>query len=529
VPAKTFKSLSWLEGWGARAIVAAERGAMDHLRAAIQHLSEPEEDVVYTAAGWRETPSGWHYLSGAGAVGDPGIRVDLGPELVRFRVPVTPDEPREAMAQSLALLDVAPLAVTAPLWAGAFRAVLSDALPVDFTLWCEGPTGVQKSSLAAVFLAHFGDFPDKNALHFGWDSSANFIEMVLYLMGSHLVPCDDFVAGPEHKDLQAKATRVIRSQGNLSGRGRLGADLALRPTYPPRAFPLVTAEGPPVGQSILARTFRVRMEPGVVDLKRLSALQRRDRLLRLPHAIAGFSEWLAPRMKDGLSTELRDAFEEERGRAHAAGAAHLRLPEAIAHLILGMRWGLTYAEATGALTTEEHARTLDLARQAITGLGASQGHEVANRDPGRMFLEMLQGLLTEGRHVVLPRLGPLADRPEPKGPIRPVLGWVDEAALYLVPRMAFGAVTQAARERGIPFGSEESTVIHDLARLKVAEDTPGTTFTVVARINGEPRRVIKLWLDQAKRYLGTELWAPERTSDLTSGAARADEEGSAPF
>jgi hypothetical protein len=66
---------------------------------------------------------------------------------------------------------------------------------------------------------------------------------------------DDYApTAGEFADLQRKAERVLRSQGNLSGRGRLRADLGLRPTMPPRGIIVSTGEQHPLGHSLVART-----------------------------------------------------------------------------------------------------------------------------------------------------------------------------------------------------------------------------------------------------------------------------------
>ena len=160
VPASRFAAMSWVpEQWGARAIVNAGPSIKDSLRAAIQRLSRrtiPRR--VFTHCGWREVASGeWAFLTAAGSVGRDDIEVDLDPALSRYALPVKADDPVAAMKASLQLLKVAPLRVTVPLWAAVFRAPLAHAWPIDLSLWLEGMTGSLKSTLAALFLCHFGE------------------------------------------------------------------------------------------------------------------------------------------------------------------------------------------------------------------------------------------------------------------------------------------------------------------------------------------------------------------------------------
>jgi hypothetical protein len=127
---------------------------------------------VFTHTGWREIEGEWVYLTANGAVGREGFEVDLGPELARYRLPRHAEGPAGAMRASLRLLDPAPLTVTAPLWAGTFRAPLASALPLDLALWIEAQTGHLKSTLAALFACHYGNF-DRRNLSAPWASTAN--------------------------------------------------------------------------------------------------------------------------------------------------------------------------------------------------------------------------------------------------------------------------------------------------------------------------------------------------------------------
>jgi hypothetical protein len=143
VTASRFADMKWVtEWWGLRAVVRAGLATRDCLREAIQRLSpDAPQRRVFTHTGWREIDGEWVYLTASGAVGRDGFEVDVGPELHRYRLPRVPESEVEAMRASLALLDVAPLTVTVPLFAAAYRAPLASALPADLTIWIEGTTG----------------------------------------------------------------------------------------------------------------------------------------------------------------------------------------------------------------------------------------------------------------------------------------------------------------------------------------------------------------------------------------------------
>src|SRR5207249_1527038 len=96
---------------------------------------------------------------------------------------------------------------------------------------------------------------------------------------------------------------------------------------------------------------------------------------RLPHALRGFIEWLRPEYH-ALGPELQRAREQIR-RDMQSRRLHLRQPEAIANLYVGVDLFLRYAEERGGLpraeTDETRARVLDvlqeLARRQAEQLG----------------------------------------------------------------------------------------------------------------------------------------------------------------
>jgi phage/plasmid primase-like uncharacterized protein len=524
VPADRFRSIGWVTSqWGARPIIKSGPSRLDQIREAIQRRSCPVQRVVFTHTGWRQLEGGWCYLSGEGAIGAPGVQVDLGPELRRYRLPLKPVDLKLAMRESLKLLQLAPLMVTVPLWCAMFRAPLAEILPVDFTVWVAGRSGVQKSSLAAVFMAHHGDFPDRTALNLGWSSSENYLEQITFTLKDTVAPVDDFVASPEQRDLQNKAARLVRAQGNLAGRGRMTADTGLRPSRAPRGLLLVTGEAYPQGESVFARTFTIDMEAGMVRLEALTAAQRPESLWRLPHAMAGYLAWLAPQMRNGLAAEARTFFLETRSGLQGNGT-HLRVPEIIAQLAAGQHFALRFAVEAGALSDAEATAREAEGLDALRRVGQQQGAQVAERRPTRIFLEMLQGLLVERRFQLL-----RTHQPTEEAKALPVpLGWADNAHLYLIPRVAVGEVTRACREQGVLLAVDEARLIRELVEDGIADgETERAHRTRTARVGGKVRRVLRLNRAAIERVIEGPFALPEddlrESGDEASGAALADD------
>lgn len=342
VPASSFAGLNWVtQNWGVQAIVNAGFSKRDQLREAIQRLSPtPKRRSIFTHTGWREVNGKQVFLTSNGAIGGEEVEVELATELQRYRLPADPDNPREAMRASLRLLEIAPLTITIPLWAAMFRAPLCAALPSDFSEWAEGQTGSFKSTLAALFLCHFGDF-DSKSLPGSWESTANQLEHRAFTLKDLPFVVDDYSPKPQlgYRDMEAKAARLLRAQGNLSGRGRLRADVTERPAHPPRGIMISTGEQHPPGQSLIARTLLSRVERTMVDVPTLTQAQQESS--RLSHAMAGYISWLAPWIRDSRPL-LSQLFEQM--RSQATGKGHLRIPEVLGHLYVGLFMGTWYAE-----------------------------------------------------------------------------------------------------------------------------------------------------------------------------------------
>ena len=278
VSAEEFSRMNWpIQHWGVNAVVSAGMSSRDHLRAAIQLLSPSvARRVEYAHTGWRLIENRWLYLHAGGAIGPDGedttIAVALPDGLAGYRLPAPPTSEglRLAVRASLGLLNVAKRRITFQIFASAYRSVLGN---VDFASFLVGPTGVFKSELSALEQQHFG--PELDARHFpgSWSSTANALEATAFPVKDAIMVVDDFAPGGATNDIQRlhrDADRLLRAQGNHSGRQRMRADGGLRPTKPPRGLIVSTGEDLPRGQSLRARLMVNEIGPGDVNLRQLS-------------------------------------------------------------------------------------------------------------------------------------------------------------------------------------------------------------------------------------------------------------------
>lgn len=329
-------------------------GVKDKLRAGIEFLSaDPALERIFTHTGWVKLETGWTFLHAGGALRG-SATVDLGSSsLERYRLASDVGDQALAMRSSLALLDVGPNSITVPLWAAMFRAPLASHLPVNFTVWFDAPTGNLKTTLASLFLSHFGEF-DVNHSPANWSSTANALEHQAFLLQDLPLLIDEYVptSARDVRELEAKAARLIRAQGNLTGRARMDQSLRQRQSFPPRGLLVSTGEGRPPGESIAARCIVLEPRQSVVNLEKLTAAQRSTELLR--HAMSGYIAWLAPQI-DGLRAKLPEMQQVGREKMFRC-FSHLRVPETIGSVRVGAEMAVEYAIASRAIRRERSRR-----------------------------------------------------------------------------------------------------------------------------------------------------------------------------
>jgi hypothetical protein len=271
VPAAKFAMLNWTaDHLGARAIVYPGFGIRDHARTAIQVVSgKVPRKHLYTHTGWRRIRGDGYYLHAGGAIGPDGpvssIGVSLSGALSHFLLPEPPtgQDVRRAVRASLGLLDLVPDIVSVPVLAAVYRAPLRAA---DFSIHLAGATGTGKTALAAVAQQHFGAKMDDRNLPGAWMSTANSLEGLTFAAKDALSVVDDFAPSGSKYDVQRahrEADRLLRSQGNQSGRSRMRSDTSIREGKPPRGLTLSTGEDIPRGMSLRARLFTLELSEGI--------------------------------------------------------------------------------------------------------------------------------------------------------------------------------------------------------------------------------------------------------------------------
>lgn len=518
--AERFAAMNWpIELLGASGLVYPGTAAKEHARAAIQMLSgEVPERTVYAHLGWRERDDAWLYLHAGGAIGAAGAVADVEvappPDLARFVLPTPPegDELRAAIRASLALVAVAPQAITIPLLAGTYRAALGGS---DFSLFLVGPTGVGKSELGALSQQHYGAGLDSRHLPASWSSTGNALEGLAFAAKDTILGIDDFAPGGSQADmqrLQRDAERILRGQGNHSGRQRMTADGRQRPARPSRCLPLVTGEDVPRGQSARARALILEVGPDSLDWERLSVAQRLAADGVYAAALAGFVRWVAPQY-DAIQHHL--AAETVRLRDLAANSdAHRRTPGIVGSLGAAWRVLLDYAVEYGALDAEQAEKAWRGGWAALGLAAAGQGTHQTDSEPAARFIDLLRSALVSGAaHVADPSGRPpqsgggprswgwrLAEAAAPSTgdygwrAQGARVGWVDGNDLYLDRDAALAVAQDLARKAGDGVAVSAQTLTKRLAErgLLASTDRARETLTVRRTLDGGQRRVLHL-------------------------------------
>lgn len=504
VPAEKFAGMNWITaGWGVVPTIAAGTSSRDRLREAIQRLSPTvSRRTVFTHTGWRHIGGQWYYLHAGGALGGEGIEVELESEaLRRYTLPSKVENEVEAVRLSLGLLDIAPLEVTVPLLGAIYRAPTSCLCYPTLVLWMYGETGSLKSSLAGLFLSHFGGPFDNDNLPASWLSTSNSLERLAFLCRDAVLVVDDF--SPElhprqAQELENKVARLIRGVGNRAGRGRLRSDLSARPDFLPNGLIIATGEQLPLSvPSVTARMLPVRCDRDAVDMAALTEAQGKAHLL--PHAMAGYIRWLQPRM-DALATRLSQRVVELRGKVGTGG--HARIPENIAHIYVGIEMATAYFKDIGAVTETQAEELRQQGWEALLRVGQAHGEIMREERPTLRFLNALSCMLTQGVVFLADRTSGVPLSPGPCTPASKFVGWADDQDVYLLPDAVWREVQEYLRASGGLVLSKRA-LLDMLVREGLTISDPGR-HTKVIKVDGCPKRVVHLLPAAARKMLGTD-------------------------
>lgn len=517
VPSSEFAGLAWvMRDLGARAIVSPGISAKDHLRAAIQHQSEGvKRRVQHTHTGWARMEGKEIFLHG-GLPASTGHSVALAGNLAKFILPDPPSSQdlARAFVAWQRLLSLGPESTYVVMALLPFRAILGD---VDFGVFLTGPSGAFKSELASLAQRFFGKELDSRSFIANWSSTENMLEELAHLAKDVLLVIDDFApnGSKNHIDrLHAKAERVLRAQGNLSGRGRMMKDGSLRTIRPPRGLIVSTGEDLPRGMSLRARLVVLEITRGEIDPKQLSACQS-DAAEGLYASLArDYIEWLAT---DRAAVKAKHQSRKLLLRDVLVGDAHLRNIDAIADLGATAHLFIQYIQDRGLLSVQDSAGLERRCLDSLSGLLGQQATLHSHTGPAEQFIRLLASAIGSKLAHVASSSGDAPCNAQgwgwTSGPAGLLLsngdriGWTDGEHLYLSSEVSIRLARKLSEgEDALP---ANRTLIKrlDEARLLLSKDMNRGVNTVRKMLEG--RRMDVLHLD-AQKFLNGDGDQPDQ-------------------
>lgn len=523
VPAQDFEGMKWLTMWGPEPNLYPGFTVRDLVRFAIQSTAPAAiNERIFTHLGWIKLDDQWVYLHAGGALGVPHVKVELESRLQNYQLTGWNINSKEAMEASLKLLNIAPHRVTLVLWALTYLSPLCEwlrqlGIEPKFLVWLHGYTGSRKTTLAKLFLCHFGNLLEHPPASF--KDTANSVEKRGFDTKDSLLLIDDYhpTSSPsEKKKMESLAQQILRGYGDRVGRGRMKQDTSLRPDYPPRGNALVTAEDLLSGSSSVARLFPAELLKTDVNLELLTQAQLKFENLNV--AMSGYLNWVGHIMNESESerSELREIFVEKRRAASQLGV-HGRLVEAAAWLYLGLSCGLKYAESVGALTTEVGQTLRNEGWNAFLEVANEQGQQVTEIKPSMRFITIVSQLLANQSIYCDDVHKQIVPETIPKN--SSLVGWKDDKYYYLLPDLIYNEVSQFLSRRGEQFPVSATTLWKEL-------DDAGLIQTEASTESGKPKKryLVKKTINKQRQRL---LWLKkdslhEKVESTTKNDARSE-------
>jgi hypothetical protein len=413
VDADAFDGGAWVQpALGPDFLVWSGRGLRDHAATAVLAFTDfaaVRRTVTYTTVGFHERDGARVYVDAGGAVGPDGpvegVRADIR-GLEAYRLPPPPDDPRDAVAACLALLDLGrdgrpnSRAVAAVVASLPWRAVLG---PFRSTPHFAGSPGAYKTATAYLGVNHFAPALDhRSEMIATWDGSRPGLEALQNLVGDSVLLIDELLDADV-----AKADAAFSAKGNMSARRRAHQDGSPAPPFLPRGTTISTGNASPGRGAARARALILEFSreepgtPGTID---------RDTLLRLHAGRAEFAAAMSAYVRHLLRADhldrARAAFAASQavwlGRVGGAAAgSHQRQQEAVADLRAAYGLFLDWAVEAGAV---DRAAADAAAERVWAGLlellpRQAAGQEAA--DHGLRFLVCLRAALNTGQAFVV--------------------------------------------------------------------------------------------------------------------------------
>lgn len=503
INAKEFASMNWIcDCWGAQCNVAPLRSAKEHIRYALQCTTNGKTNVTYTHLGWRKIENKWHYLMPGN-----GFDVQLQGKLRNYHL--SQGDCNAAVNESLNCIMHYPIPqpVSFPLFAYTYLSPLNSFLKLSgyepkFILALVGKTGSKKSSVAALFLSHFGSFTN-TSLPMSFRDTAYSIVQNSFSTKDALTVVDDFHPSTKQEEMQMTsiAQILVRAYGDRAGRNKLRSDSSMMCSRPPQGNCLITCEQmPDISESGHARCLRLDLSDKEVKLDSLTTLQNHARNGLFQVSMQCYIDWIGNQLEQDemrFVESLRKLFESYREHFTQvlrvkAQNYHDRTPENVAWLSVGIELFQRFVVSKRILQPKESTMLTGIATPIFEDLAARQCLLQVEDNPVDKFLSKFQSLIVSGRLHVQPLIN-----------IQPVInpgfvGYVDDSYYYLITDIVHSAVKKLCEDQGEHFSMSAQTLLKRLDEdgyLQVGN----TKRTRQLKVNGQPKWL--MWLRKERLLL----------------------------
>ena len=173
-----------------------------------------------------------------------------------------------------------------------------------------------------------------------------------------------------------------------AGRGRLDSSANLKISKPPRSLILSTGEETPRGHSVRARLWIIELSPGSINKDLLAKCQSDADHGLYARSMGAFIGWTARRYEELQERILNEAPELRRAASSCKG--HMRTPDIMASLQLGVSIFLEFAEEVGAINSDERGNLEAKCWRALANTAVQQAKHQATAEPTQRFLQVLR-------------------------------------------------------------------------------------------------------------------------------------------
>jgi hypothetical protein len=351
----------------------------------------------------------------------------------------------------------------------------------------------------------FGKTFNGSNLPENWSSTGNAIEKKAALAKDAMLVVDDFVARGTQSDvarMHRDAERVLRSQGNQSGRDRMTSTTELRGANVPKGMICATGEDLPNGHSLQARLVIVNMKKGSTNTGVLSQLQDYAQTGDLAQLNANFIRWIAAAADDGIVERyFNDALSSCAKQLPAEG--HARTRDNLSQMLAGLWIYLQYTVDVGVM----HPEAADIFKlQAIkTVLALSQIQAGVDKDASdaERFVKILQSALSMGScHLAaqgggVPKYHTAAGwKLTGAGVYQKIegqgvkVGWMNDEYVFIDVTAAQKVVKQLSQATGNYLGSSDRAVVKALYEANMLAEVSKDRLTIKVTVEGQRRNLL---------------------------------------